>query len=86
MANHPHCGVGPSENGTNHSHLYFQSVMSFPSVLTNPLHQHLSHGKESVLRERDREPEIDLKICIFNFLHSIYILVQYSEVSYISAI
>ncbi len=52
VAKHPHSGVGPSENGTNHSHLYFQSVMSFPCVLTNPLHQHLSHGEEGVQRKR----------------------------------
>lgn len=52
VANHPHSGVGPSENGTNHSHLYFQSVMSFPRVLTNPLHQHRSHGQEGVQRKR----------------------------------
>lgn len=52
--NHPHFGVGPSENRTNHRHLYFQSVMSFPCVLTNPLHQHLSHGEEGVQRKRAR--------------------------------
>ena len=51
VANHPHAGVGLSENGTNRSHLYFQSVMSFPCVLTNPLHQHLSHGEEGVQRK-----------------------------------
>lgn len=52
--------IGLSENGTNHSHLYFQAVMSFPCVPTNPLHQHLSHGEEGV----QGEPEIDLK-CVF---------------------
>lgn len=54
----PHFGVGLSENRTNHRHLYFQSVMSFPSVLTNPLHQHLSHGQEGVQRTRaENRPE-----------------------------
>lgn len=50
VANHPHSAVGQSENGTNHFHLYFQCVMSFLCVLTNPLHWHLSHGEEGVQR------------------------------------
>lgn len=54
VANHPHFSVGLSENRTNHSHLYFQSVMSFPRVLTNSLHQHLPRGKEGVQRKNAR--------------------------------
>ena len=61
---HPHPDVGPSENGTNHSYLYFQCVMSLPSVLTNPLHQHLSHGEEGVQSE-NRGLKLDLKMYSF---------------------
>lgn len=65
-AKHPHFGVGLSENRTNHRHLYFQSVMSFPSVLTNPLHQHLSHGQEGVQRTRaGNRPENIVTVYIF---------------------
>lgn len=51
LVHHLYSDVGPWENGTKRSQLYFQAVMSFPCVLTNPLHQHLSHGEEGVQRK-----------------------------------
>lgn len=78
VAIYPHCGVGPSENGTNHSHLYFQSVMSFPCVLTNPLHQHLSHGEEGVQRNRASNRPINIVFFFFFVVRRIYILVLYA--------
>lgn len=91
VANYPHSGVGPSENGTNHSHLYFQSMMSFPCVLTNPLHQHLSHGGEGVqlVRERERALEIDIHththiLYVYIYIYFILSSAEYSENAYIS--
>lgn len=67
VADHPHSAVSQSENGTNHFHLYFQCVMSFLCVLTNPLHRHLSHGEEGV----QSWLKIHLNICCFFFMQNI---------------
>ena len=66
----------PSENGTNHSHLYFQSSDVIPPVSWLTHYTSICHMEEEGVqrgREREREREMDLK-CVFIFSHLVIYL------------